>query len=162
MELTSPTNTGTRQATSIVSSKGRSRATCRSRVPNQYKLVINLKTAKALGLDVPLALLSAPTNWSSDEAAPVHHRSKRHGSLAICGTRAAPAMPVIGFLAWAVTGARRLFDHGSIRPMSARTTSVHRMICGHGDRWSAPRYRGCCRSQSGTRQHVDRTPAPSL
>jgi len=58
MGTTPPINSGKQPCTSIASSGARSHPNCRSRRPNKYELVVNLKTAKALGLDLPATVLA--------------------------------------------------------------------------------------------------------
>jgi hypothetical protein len=58
MGLTLLTSSGARPATSIASSRARSRPNLPVQAPTKYELVINLKTAKALGFTVPTSVLA--------------------------------------------------------------------------------------------------------
>ena len=58
MAMTQSTSTGARQVTSTASLRVKSRPIYLVQAPVKYELVVNLKTAKALGLTVPLSLLT--------------------------------------------------------------------------------------------------------
>ena len=58
MGLILPTSIAERSAILIASSRAKKAADLPVQAPTKYELVINLKTAKALGLTVPQSLLS--------------------------------------------------------------------------------------------------------